>query len=52
MHKEFNFIKHICIKNGYPTRFINSQIKKTLERYFDKINGTNIYSSKKTNNEN
>jgi len=53
MHKEFEFIENICLENGYLKGFIKAQIRKTLGRYYDKINGTNEYSSKrKTNLEN
>ena len=51
MHEEFKFIENIGIENGYPKRFIKAQIRKTLGRYFDHINGTQIYKSKdKANN--
>jgi hypothetical protein len=53
MHEEFEFIENICIENGYPEGFIKAQIRKTLGKSYDKINGTNEYSSKrKTNTEN
>ena len=42
MHEEFEFI---ATQNGYPTRFIKAQMRKTLGRYFDKINGTQIFKS-------
>ncbi|CAF4078830.1 unnamed protein product, partial [Rotaria sp. Silwood2] len=52
MHEQFEFIEFIGIENGYPEGFIKAQIRKTLGRYFDKINGTQIYKSKnKTNND-
>ncbi|CAF3715913.1 unnamed protein product [Rotaria sp. Silwood1] len=52
MHEQFEFIEFISIENGYPEGFIKAQIRKTLGRYFDKINGTQIYKSKnKTNND-
>jgi hypothetical protein len=52
MDEEFEFIEFICRLNGYPEGFIKSQIRKTLSRYFDKINGTQLYKSedKKMNN--
>jgi hypothetical protein len=46
MHEEFEFIEFICRLNGYPESFIKSQIRKTLNRYVDKINGTQLYESK------
>jgi len=46
MHNEFKFIKKISKANGYSTNFIYTQIKKTLGRYYDKINGTNQFTSK------
>ena len=50
IHEQFQVIKDIAIQNGYPIKFVNAQIKKTLGRYFDKTNGTQIYSTKKTAN--
>ena len=47
MHDEFTFIENICIENGYPKNFIKSQIRKTLGRYVDQVNGTKHYTSKK-----
>jgi hypothetical protein len=46
MHDEFTFIENICIANGYPERFIKYQIRQTLGRYFDRLNGKKIYTSK------
>ncbi|CAF3164199.1 unnamed protein product [Rotaria sp. Silwood2] len=50
MHKQFQFIRKIAIKNGYPENFIQAQIRKTLGRYYDKINGTQIFRSQKQKN--
>ena len=44
MHDEFEFIKNISVKNGYPKKFIESQIKKTLDRYYQKSDKTKVYS--------
>ena len=55
LHEEFEFIEFIASLNGYPKGFIKSQIRKTLGRYFDKVNGTQLYTSKikhKSNEEN
>ncbi|CAF3761680.1 unnamed protein product [Rotaria socialis] len=30
LHKEFDFIRGLCAKNGYPARFVNSIIKRQL----------------------
>jgi len=43
MHEEFEFIEKIGVENGYPEGFIKAQIRKTLGRYYEKINGTNEY---------
>ena len=50
IHKQFQTIKDIATKNGYPIKFVNAQIRKTLGRYFDKTNGTHKHCSKKTTN--
>src|SRR5690349_5724047 len=51
MHDEFEFIENICLENGYPKSFIKNQIRKTLGRYIDRTNKTEIYKSKhKLNN--
>ena len=47
MHDEFEFIKSISMKNEYPKNFIETQIRKSLGRYYDKNNGTKIYSQNK-----
>jgi len=47
LHEEFEFIEFICQLNGYPINFIRSQIRKTFNRYWDKINGTVTNKSKK-----
>ena len=49
MHEEFEFIEFIATQHEYLTRFVKAQIRKTLGRYFDKINGTQIF---KTGNKN
>ncbi|CAF1634785.1 unnamed protein product, partial [Didymodactylos carnosus] len=36
MCKEFQFIRQIAARNGYPTQFIENQIRNTLNRYYDK----------------
>ena len=46
LHKEFEFIEDIELKNGYPKNFILAQIIKTLGRHYDDKNGAEIYSSK------
>ncbi|CAF1494608.1 unnamed protein product [Didymodactylos carnosus] len=35
MHKEFDFIEKISVKNGYPINFIKCQIRNTLNRHFE-----------------
>ena len=52
LHEEFEFIEFIGVQNGYPTGFIKAQIRKTLGRYFDKVNGTQIYKSQTKNKDN
>ena len=55
LHEEFEFIGFIAGLNGYPKGFIKSKNRKTLGRYFDKVNGTQPYTSKikhKNNKEN
>jgi hypothetical protein len=56
MHTEFKFVKKISKANGYPIGFVYSQIRKTLGRYYDKINKTNDFTpsnttKSKTNNQ-
>ena len=34
LHEEFEFIKDISLQNGYPLRFVESQIRKTLNRTY------------------
>jgi hypothetical protein len=46
MHEEFKFIENICLSNGYPKRFIETQIQKTLGRYIDRRNNIEIIKSK------
>jgi hypothetical protein len=46
IHEEFEFIEFICRLNGYPEYFIKSQIRKTFNRYINKINGIQSYKSK------
>ena len=36
MHVEFEFIINLALKNGYPSRFIYSQIRKILNRHFER----------------
>ena len=50
MHDEFEFIKNISVKNGYPKEFIESQIKKTLDRYYQKSDKTKVYSQETKDN--
>ena len=50
MHDEFEFIKNISMKNGYPKNFIETQMRKTLGRYYDKNNATKFYSQKNKEN--
>ena len=50
MHEEFEFIKSISIKNGYPKKFIESQIRKTLDRCYQQNNKSKIYSEKNKEN--
>ena len=50
MHDEFEFIKNISVKNGYPKKFIESQIKKTLDRYYQKSDKTKVYSQETKDN--
>ena len=38
MHIEFEFIMKLAIQNGYPQKFISNQIRKTLNRYYNKRN--------------
>lgn len=38
MHKEFDFIRDITKKNGYPINFVECQIRHTLNRYMEKQN--------------
>ncbi|CAF0726153.1 unnamed protein product [Adineta ricciae] len=38
MVDEFNFIRNIALKNEYPINFIESQIRKTLNRYYNSSN--------------
>lgn len=38
MHIEFEFIMNLAINNGYPSKFISNQIRKTLNRYYNKCN--------------
>ena len=33
-HKEVLFLKNILLQNGYPLKFIEQQIKKTLSKFF------------------
>ena len=52
MTDEFNFIRNTALKNDYPINFIESQIRLTLNRYYNASNGqqTTKPSSNKTNN--
>ena len=34
MHDEFNYIRDITLKDGYPSNFVECQIRHTLNRYF------------------
>ena len=36
MHKEFDFIRDIAKRNGYPKNFVECQIRHTLNRYIEK----------------
>ncbi|CAF5187574.1 unnamed protein product, partial [Rotaria magnacalcarata] len=36
MHEEFNFIRKVSKDNGYPSNFIEKQIRETLNRYMEK----------------
>ncbi len=42
MHEEFDFIRSITIQNGYPTDFVECQIRHTLNRFMQRTNTTNI----------
>ena len=35
LHKEFQFIRNIAIKNGYPITFVDSVIGKHLNKYYN-----------------
>ncbi|CAF1087774.1 unnamed protein product [Rotaria sordida] len=35
MTQEFDFIRKLAIQNGYPINFIESQIRSTLNRYYN-----------------
>ncbi|CAF3914165.1 unnamed protein product [Rotaria sp. Silwood1] len=48
MDKEFQFVKDLALVNDYPLRFIECQIKKTLNRYLDKSNKLNNSNNKQT----
>ncbi|CAF3349194.1 unnamed protein product [Rotaria sp. Silwood2] len=41
MHKEFDFIRDIAKRNGYPKNFVECQIRHTLNRYIEKQNIVN-----------
>ena len=38
MHQEFDFIRSITERNGYPANFVECQIRCTLNRYMNKSN--------------
>lgn len=36
IHDELEFIRNVCKRNGYPTGFVENQIRRTLDRYMQK----------------
>ncbi|CAF2835274.1 unnamed protein product [Rotaria sp. Silwood2] len=48
MDKEFQFVKDLALVNDYPLRFIECQIKKTLNRYLEKSNMLNNSNNSQT----
>jgi hypothetical protein len=40
MHDEFDFIRKITKDNGYPSYFVEHQIRQALNRYLQRINKT------------
>jgi hypothetical protein len=34
MYNEFNYIRDVTLRNGYPSNFVECQIRHTLNRYF------------------
>ena len=49
MHAEFEFILNLGLNNGYPLRFIHSQIRKTLNRHFETSKKKNTTAMKPEN---
>ena len=47
MHKEFEYIQNLAVENGYPLKFVEYHIRKTLNREFDesKIKKENVTTS-------
>ena len=35
MHEEFEYILNLAVENGYPLKFVQYQIRKTLNRQFE-----------------
>jgi len=53
INKEFQFVKDLALANDYPLRFIECQIRKTLNRYIEKsnmLNNSNIKQIKSVDN--
>ena len=48
LHEEFEFITDVSLQNGYPLRFVESQIRKTLNRTYEVKNKSATNSSKVT----
>ena len=48
MHDEFNFIRDVTRRNGYPESFVECQIRHTLNRYIDKQNFIKEYKVNQT----
>ena len=51
MHLEFEFIRDVAQKNGYPLNFIDGQIKNTLNRAVKRYGGGSSTTLKKGNAE-
>ena len=49
MHVEFEFVINLALKNGYPSKFIYSQIRKTLNRNFERSKKGKIIIMKSKN---
>ncbi len=42
LHEEFECIKVVAVQNGYSLNFVESQIRKTLERTYENMNKKRI----------